>query len=842
MTARTSAPLLWLALAATAAGCGDVTFPWSSPGPMLSVSSSNVDFAAVVGEPPPAPRTVTVKFRGEALDGGFVGAVPSWATAQASSEGAGIASITIGITTTTLEPGTYGATLRFVTAQADGSELTVRDVDIRYRVGLPLAASQAALELVAPSAGATAPPVELTLTAGLLPARWSLAVESADGRPTDWLSLAPASGTLSTPTGTVRVSAAPRPMGTYGAVLVLRDGAGAERGRIPVTYRVEGAYALTGAASAGVGEGASLADLERTLTLETRLDAATGAGCRWTIASDAPWLTVTPSSGDLAADTPLTLRLAAEQLWALPNGRHTAGLVVTITSGPATNSTAWFTLDLALQPALAAPATAPFVVRGSSTAQDLTRTVAVESNLGEAFAAHGGFSTTSSAGWIAATPQAGSVVLDLAPDALALLADGRYAATVTLVPDSPRVSGATFQATLDQAVPTITSVTPYTAWVNHASRLLVRGSGFGAAGTIPITVGGGDPVLGTVVSDTELRVTATAPATPGRVTVAVASAIVAARSAGSLLVLPEPGYVAYTAALAKPYLKMALDPERQAVLLTGGSAGDVRRLRFSQGAWSADAYALPRASGVAVTATGADVLATAGGVYDVPTVVRLDPETLAERQVSTFNDYYTTYDLIAPLADGRTMLVNSEQWTSTKWYPSLQTAPYLDAWGPTLLLTRDRGRMVIQAAYEDASFDVSDGSFRVRTLASAYERSQAISEDGGRLVVWTTVYDRDFKALGTLTTPTSGAWALAVSPDGAYAYTLGYETGAAKWVLRRADLRPGSGPYTAVATATAVPLPPSDIPQAMAVSEDGSTLFVLASSGAGGTFLAVPLP
>jgi streptogramin lyase len=105
-----------------------------------------------------------------------------------------------------------------------------------------------------------------------------------------------------------------------------------------------------------------------------------------------------------------------------------------------------------------------------------------------------------------------------------------------------------------------------------------------------------------------------------------------------------------------------------------------------------------------------------------------------------------------------------------------------------------------------------------------------VSGDGGRLAVDAAVYDRDFNLLATVSLPEPGVSAVAVSPDGGALYTLAQAqnptTSAWYWTLRRTAIG-GTPPYTADATALQFAIASDESPYAMAVSEDGSTLFLV---------------
>jgi hypothetical protein len=816
----------------------------------LDVSTSTLNFAAERNATIPASQSLGVTFKGDGLIAGYPPGVttPAWLTVDVATSTASSATLSVRVNTTSLSAGTYRTTLRLVTGKQDGSAVVYKDVAVQYTVTAGLQASATSLAFTAFDGVAPAQKA-LTLSSDVLPRNWTLAVEAVGSGATDWLVLSATSGTLATASTDVQVGAAARPPGSYSANLVLRDGAGTVRARISVSYQVAPAFAVSGTLTTRVTEAATSASLDLPLALDSKLDAASGAAHHWQATSTVDWLSVIPATGDLAADASLTVRLDPAKLWALANGTYGATITVSSTQGGATTASIPVSLTVALSPKLSAPATVSYAVGVAAVPADLTRTVAVTSNLGDAFESRAGWTASSSAGWIEPTPSSGSggasLTLDVAPAALTSLANGAQTANVTIQPADPRVAGATVKANLTLALPDVAHVAPYDTWVGRSPEVIIRGSGFGNGGTLPVLFGA-ESATGTVVSDTELRVTAPPQTTVARVAVSIANSLGLARASSELVVLPAPAYTAHSAALTTSPTRMILDPERQAVLLSGAGE-EVRRFRFSSGAWSQDAFQAPAVTGGYVTADGKTLLVTSGNTGTGSHVFfEVDPDTFISRKQSGFSTYYDRYDFAAAFNDGRILIMDSEQWTTTRWYPGLTSGPYFDAWHPAMLLTRDRSRLLVyDRNYRLSTYDVADAASKVRnvtsTLAGADEWT--VSGNGDRVVLGKAVYDRDFNFQGyvnlqdDLGTPT-----VALSPDGAALYTLARNSTDTTWVFRRTDLL--STPYTAGVTPLSFTIGASESPVAMAVSEDGSTLFLLTRgpTGTASTFRALPLP
>jgi hypothetical protein len=819
----------------------------------LELSATSVALSADRNGYMPA-KTVMATFVGDGLVAGYPPGVsaPGWLSVSIGTPAGGSATVTLRTNTTSLTPGDYQTTVRIVTGKQDGSVVVYKDVAVDYVVRAGLQAATAPMSFSSVD-GIAAPLKTLTLTSDVLPKAWTLAVQSIGNAPSDWVVLPATSGTLSTASADVQVGAAARPPGTYNATLVVKDDTGLTRAGIQLTYNVTAAFTLSGTLSTRVTEAATLASLDLPLALHTNLDAATGAGRTWQATSTADWVSVVPTSGDLSADAILAVRLDPAKLWALANGYYGATITVAAQAGGTTASVP-VSLNLALQPALTAPATVSWTIGAASTTADLARAAMVSTNLGEAFKGHGAWHATTPAAWLQVTPSSatdgGNLTLAVAQSALAGLANGAQAATVTLTADDARVASAKVQANVQIALPDVAHVAPYTTWVGRAPDVILRGSGFGASGTLPVLFGTGS-VTGTVVSDTELHATAPTQAAAGRVPVSIGNALGVARQASELVVLAAPGYTSYQTSLTTSPQRMILDPERQAVLL-GGAGAEVRRIAFANGAWSQDAFSAPTVTGGYLTADGKTLFVTSGNTGSSSQVFyEVDPATLQIRKQAGYSSYYARYDLAAGFNDGRLLVIDSEQWANTIWYPSLANGLYVDAHNPFILVTRDRSRMIVadDGTSGISSYDVADVQMTKRAITQRpwYGRDWSVSGDGGRLAIDASVYDRSFNFLGTVSLPEPGVGAVAVSPDGATLYTLAQTqdtpTSPWYWVFRRTGIG-GAPPYTADATRLSISIGATESPVAMAVSEDGSTLFLLtrAPTGSTGTiFRAVPL-
>ena len=706
----------------------------------LSVNPTSIAFTAERDGALPSAQSIHASFKGDGLIVGYPTGVtpPTWLSAGMVSSTSSSATASLQVSSTALPAGSYATTLRFVTGKADGTHLVTRDVPITYRVTQGLRATQTAFTFTA-SEGGTPAAQTLNLNSDLVPYAWSLTVEPSGAGPTDWLTVSTPTGNASAPTA-IQVLAASRPRGTYGANLVLRNGSGTVKATIPVAYTVHGAFDLAGTFSLNLNQGSTAAALDVPMTLQTRLASGAGAAQHWQITSDQPWLTVSPASGDLSANTSLTAHLNPALMGSLPNGASTATLTVHLTTSSYSDLSVPFVLNLNL--------------------------------------------------------------------------------------------------------PQVAHVAPYATWVGRTSPVILRGSGFPSGTTVPVQFGTA-VATGTVVSDSEIHVTAPSSLTASRLTVSVENALGIARTGADLLVLPQPGYTAASIDLPYGSRGMIQDPERQALLLVDGSS--IQRIRFRNGAWSQDSLPLPSASGIFVGLDGKDLFATAGNVNINDELLRLDPETFATREVKTIDDYYQSYSLVAGFNDGRIYVFGSDQWLWARQYPDMNQVNAPSVHGAIMLMTRDRSRLLLHTTTSSGMdwycWDASASGYTLLGYGDSIDRrAWSISSDGGRLLKGLSIFNHSFQKLGDIVIPEPTLLTAALSPDGTRAYTIGWVSGST-FALRRTDLSAATGPYVADATPLTLDLGWGESPDQIQVSEDGSTLFLLIYKNSGGQrFVAMPLP
>lgn len=736
--------------------------------------------------------------------------------------------------------GSYSAFLDLKTG--NGGE--AQRIPITYNVGSALSLDRAAIAFTTRDQVAPDPVVLDVVSAGE-PFSWSLEVVPLDANPCDWVSLSSQGGTSTSLSVPVTVTAAARSGGTYYATLVLKDGTGAEVQRLPVTCTVASGYTLSQAPSFTVTQASDASALSAGFDLVSAWSPAHGAGLTWTLASDQPWLTVSPASGTMAASTHLTALLDPAKLWTLASGTYAAHLTLTVSGGVAP---AQLTVPLALtlEPALQLQGSAAFALDNASTDATLAGQLTVTDNLGSAFARSAPWTATSSVPWLLLTTASGTtatgnqLAFKVDKTALAGLATPA-SATLTVAGTAPMASAsATIPVTTNFGKPAF--VSPYVAWTGSTQKEIVRGTGFNGITQVQV---GGVQVPAQVVDDTELHFTAPAFASAQRAKVRFAN-VLGQDLGGPELVVNDPPACTEADLPCPGASQFVLDPERNAVLAYGWGATQLTRHRFLNGAWTSDALPVAGPCGLGVAPDGKELLLMTGGLNTPNLASHLDPATLVMRAYDAVPSFYALFGLVAEWNDGACWLLNTDQWASVIVYPQLQTLQDFGlVFDVSEAMTLDGSLMIlgssggISPGMPNVSSVTANG--KVVTPRTLYDGNfsavqAGLGRDGSRFVHTTSVYDAAFNRLGTLT-PETWIRTLAVAPDCSFAVAYGL-SGTQDMAFRRHPLTAAAGPYPADTTLD-VTLPAGAVPQILAISQDGGTLFILYDDSSQNVFLKV---
>ncbi|MGQ0835190.1 MAG: hypothetical protein ACT4O5_09770, partial [Gammaproteobacteria bacterium] len=367
----------------------------------------------------------------------------------------------------------------------------------------------------------------------------------------------------------------------------------------------------------------------------------------------------------------------------------------------------------------------------------------------------------SAPGATSAPPGGATVVpvqLDLA--AVRALSNGAYEAQVTATSAGGQ-RAAVAGASLNLQLPVVQAVIPYVAYAGSPSRVTLYGEGLAQANGRSLFINGVE-ALGISASTDDRAIIELPPLPAGTYTVRIGHALPVARETARVLVRDAPVYGDAQLSLPGLVTSLEYDAERDSFYVVFQDSSGIhvaRRLRREGGAWTLDLIPVSVPIAVGLTADGTQLLVTAPNC----TVHRLDPGTLATLQSLTkpsCDPLGERFGALAGLADGRVLIVDTEQGSSLWEYPgfgSLQILPAIQ--NPVAMLSYERNRLlwaerpVDQGLRSIFYYDVGGSAARsIQTQGDTlftYSRL-AISGDGSRTLHQERVYDDALRFIGTL--------------------------------------------------------------------------------------------
>lgn len=817
----------------------------------LTVAPASLSFSAIEGSPSVDTKTLTANFQGDGLIVGYPIGTPSvaWLIVNNDTFTQSPASIQFGASAQGLTKGIYSTAIRVVTGKDDGTQLKYVDIPVTFTVTGALQSDTGSLSFT--TMEGTPPPASqlLKLHSDSLPANWQINIQYND-EAQNWLVPSSLTGVLNSTDSSVSITTKALPSGHYSASILLLDGRGQTRKTIPVVYDVAAGFSITGVTAKAFTEKTSTEDLSWPLTLQTNYDSATGKNLTWQITSDQPWLTVANKAGNFSANQTIQLQVSADQLLQLDNGNLTANLSFSVADANVKSLTIPIQIGLDLQPTLTLSglSSSSFYVGNNTVATELKKSLNIQTNVGSAFSRVIHWQAVTGASWLTFSKATGdtdsnsTLQLEVDKNELAKLANGSYGAILTLKPDNARYKTVNTTIGLGVNQATVEHVAPYVAYTGRSEPIVIRGQGFGVLASIKVNFGN-TQVDATVVNDGEIHVNYPSLASEQRVNVDIKNALNLTRGGAELVYKQVPAYTrqkirANDNIQSLEYFRnIALDPERNAVLLSGLYANQIGRMRLTETGWKTDSFPAQYAQRAAVTLDGKEILASVGQTwtFSSSTLVHLNPETLAiNKSVPiTINDSPGTYAHIAPLNDGRTLLMHDDQNSYTMLYPSQQAIADPRIYIAEMVQTRDHSRLLVGSTNfvsDIYSYDSNASEFTHRGLNISQFRANNISMSGdaGRLVAENSVYDHDFNFLGSLS-PIVNHFNVAVSPNGKYAYVEARDV-PSNYAIKRYNISAPTGPFLEDTSTPAIALAEGEFVVSMTVSDDGNALFALVYS------------
>jgi hypothetical protein len=288
----------------------------------LSISPTSIGFSAVQGGTAPASQSIQVTISDPAaysIIGGHPAGTtpPSWLSMTLTGSGSSW-NLNLFITSTSLAPGTYNATVRVLITRIDDTVIAYRDAQVTYTVRNSFATSPGSLAFNYVSGGTLPAAQNVSVTASS-PTGWTVSANQG------WVSLGTTSGT--TPS-TVSVSANPAGLsaGTHNAVITFTANGNGATATVNVSLTVSPPV-ITASPSTlyfmyvrgGTAPGPQSVTVGGT------------NGLNWTASANQPWVTTDVASGTTPSAVSVSVNPAS-----LPVGIHTAA--VTFTAGALTTT------------------------------------------------------------------------------------------------------------------------------------------------------------------------------------------------------------------------------------------------------------------------------------------------------------------------------------------------------------------------------------------------------------------------------------------------------------------------------------------------------------------------
>lgn len=400
--------------------------------PQLSASITSLSFEAQVGGVAPAARAVNLTSTTSAVLSFSAAANQPWLLVTPNG-GSTPGSVSVAVNPAGLTAGTYtGAVTLTPPAPSTPVSVPVTFTVSTAPVTPQLSAALTSLSFEA-QVGGTAPAaraVNLTSTTGAVLSFAAAANQS-------WLLVTPNSG--STP-GSVSVSVNPAGLaaGTYNGTVTLTPPSPSTPVTIPVTFTITAApVAPRLSASVTSLSFDALAGGSQTLAQTVFISSVTSVALTYTVNTNAPWLTATPSAGS----TPGAINVSVNPATLTPG--QLTGLVTVTPPAPATPINITVTVRVTGPPAgggsgqpqlSASPSTLAFTAQGGAPAAQ-TRTLAVTSTHTNVTLS---YTASSNVPWLSVSPAAGSTPGSLTVTANSLgLSPGVYSGSVSLAASSP---------------------------------------------------------------------------------------------------------------------------------------------------------------------------------------------------------------------------------------------------------------------------------------------------------------------------------------------------------------------------------------------------------------------
>jgi hypothetical protein len=318
-------------------------------GNSISISPRSLTFNAIQGSGTGA-QTVTVRFKGAGVLVGYAPDVTpaSWLYAYSGAATADTVQFTFAVDPY-MPGGTHSTSVRFVTGNADGSDLKYVDMPVTLHVSdFTVGPTSFELSAIDGSTAEPAPANERSIMIAGTDLRWAAATDQS------WIALDARSGNGPASLGFTLPGAAGLGLGTHVAHITVSEQNSGRQAVVTVTLvkRSPRLKVVPDPVAFVIDAQSTAADLALDLSVTDELDGGDVArAVDWTLAAPSvSWLQASGLSGDSASGSVLQLSLPVAGLRALANGTHSTTLDFTYTAADGTPGELHVpvTLDLAL--------------------------------------------------------------------------------------------------------------------------------------------------------------------------------------------------------------------------------------------------------------------------------------------------------------------------------------------------------------------------------------------------------------------------------------------------------------------------------------------------------------
>jgi len=428
--------------------------------PAPAVTPASLTFNAVSGEPNPAAQTVSIANSGSGTLIWTAASNAAWLSGTPTS-GSVVAgqpmNVSISVSTAGLAPGTYNGAIT-ITPQAGAPVLLPVTLVLSEPPTPQVTPASLVFNGISGEADPAAQAISIANSGGgtLI---WTAASNAA------WLSASPLSGSVvaGQPINvSVSVSTTGLAAGTYNGAITITPQAGAAV-QLPVTLVLAGPPApLVSPPSLTFGAPPGGPDPPA----QTISIANSGGGTLvWTAASNAAWLSGTPTSGSVVAGQPMNVSISVSTT-GLAAGTYNGAITITPQVGAAVQLPV--TLVISLAPALGVTPGSLTFNAVSGEANPPVRTINVANTGGGTLI----WTAASNAAWLSVSPTGGSVVAGQPTNAsvsvnITGLAPGTYNGAITVTPDTG--APVLLPVTLIIDPPPVMNVTPLSLAFNAIS-------------------------------------------------------------------------------------------------------------------------------------------------------------------------------------------------------------------------------------------------------------------------------------------------------------------------------------------------------------------------------------